>query len=124
MFPPPAPFFWDAHGRPDAGLPADEAGLRPRSSAHGSTAGVRPGVRLQSDNLQVTTFSRSTMRAGFPDRDMRKPHGHRHEGSAMSEQTHDEHPLEEDYPDGETLEEEIPLDVDDDEDADDDEDDQ
>ena len=44
--------------------------------------------------------------------------------SVMSEQTHDEHPLEEDYPDGETLEEEIPLDVDDDEDADDDEDDQ
>ena len=39
----------------------------------------------------------------------------------MSDQAHDEHPLEEDYPDSETLEEEIPLDVDDDEDDDDDE---
>ena len=39
----------------------------------------------------------------------------------MSDQAHDEHPLEEDYPDSETLEEEIPLDVDDDEDEDDEE---
>jgi len=62
---------------------------------------------------------------GFPDRRLRKPHvTDTKEVSVMSEQTHDEHPLEEDYPDGETLEEEIPLDVDDDEDADDDEDDQ
>ena len=32
----------------------------------------------------------------------------------MSDQAHDEHPLEEEYPDGEMLEEEIPLDVGDD----------
>ncbi len=37
----------------------------------------------------------------------------------MSDLAHDEHPLEEDYPDGETLEEEIPLDVDDAESEDD-----
>ena len=33
----------------------------------------------------------------------------------MSDQGNDEHPLEEDYPDAETLEEEIPIDVGDDE---------